>query len=208
MNFTIEDLKKNLGPGLGLRKSKYLLEIPSANSKQVNILCRSTSLPERTIGSVEVFDKGRKFKMRSETAFPNVYNISVVDDSENKLRRLFDRWLSEVDNTKPKNNGILGTLTPADVPVIDDESGVINNIPSASSNESIPEIQLGFLGYQTDINVWQLDNTGKKIYGYKLQNAFPTSVGTVELDDSDESTLSEFSVDFTYSEFIPIYNNL
>ena len=92
MNITLKDLKKQLGPGLGLRKSKYLLEIPvpGLNGKKINILCRSTSLPERTIGTVEVFDKGRKYKMRAETVFPGTYNISILDDSTMTLRALFD----------------------------------------------------------------------------------------------------------------------
>jgi len=45
-NFTISDLKKAMGPGLGLRRSKYLVHIPlDNNGSQINILCRSTSLP-------------------------------------------------------------------------------------------------------------------------------------------------------------------
>ena len=58
----------------------------------------------------------------------------------------------------------------------------------------------------TDINIWQLDGQNNKVYGYKLQNAFPTSLGTVTLDDGEENTLSEFSIVFGYSEFIPIEN--
>ena len=63
--------------------------------------------------------------------------------------------------------------------------------------------------YQTDINIWQMSFQGttddkNKIYGYKMQNAFPKSIGIVTLEDSDENTLSQFSVNFAFSEFIPI----
>lgn len=61
--------------------------------------------------------------------------------------------------------------------------------------------------YQTDINVWQLTSGGEKVYGYKLQNAFPQQLGIVTLDDSDENTLSEFSITFAFSEFIPLENS-
>lgn len=183
---TIEDLKKHLGPGLGLRKAKYMLEIPVPNEgRTINILCRSTSLPERNIGTVSVFNKGRKYNMRSETAYPGTYDVSVVDDSTMKLRTLFDCWLTLVDNSNPGGQ-------------------------SASSYESNCTFSLGTFGgsdhpdYQADVNIWQLGNQGEKVYGYKLQNAFPSSLGTVELDDSDEATLSEFSIAFTYSESIPL----
>ena len=218
MNITLNDLKKQLGPGLGLRKSKYLLEIPvpGLNGKKINILCRSTSLPERTIGTVEVFDKGRKYKMRAETVFPGTYNISILDDSTMTLRALFDNWLNLVDQTTPKNNGILGNLGANVNKLMDTVSGLItvaNTLKTSFETDYGMSFLLNaFTGtepiplYQTNINIWQLDNTGKKVYGYKLQNAFPTSVGTVELDDGDESTMSEFSVDFAYSEFIPLKN--
>ena len=184
--FTIEDLKKHLGPGLGLRKAKYLLEVPvPSEGKTLNILCRSTAFPERNVGTVAVFNKGRKYNMRSETAYPGTYDVSVTDDSKMVLRALFDGWLTLVDDSNPGGQ-------------------------SASSYEKTSSFSLGASknsgqpDYQADVNIWQLGNQGEKIYGYKLQNAFPSSLGIVELDDSDETTLSEFSVTFTYSESIPL----
>ena len=219
--FTISDLKKELGPGLGLRKSKYLLEIPVPGNKgkKLNILCRATSLPERTISSLEVFDKGRKYKMRAETTFAGEYSISFVDDSTMSLRELFDGWLSLVDQTKPKNyqdtnDGLLSKLGPGVNDLLETVDGIIsaaNTLKTSFETDGGMSFLFGAIDnneakpiYQTDINIWQLDNRGQKVYGYKLQNAFPSTLGTVELDDSDENTLSEFSVSFTYSEFIPI----
>jgi hypothetical protein len=218
INFTITDLKKELGPGLGLRKNKYLLEIPVPGiaGKKMNILCRSTSLPERNIDTVTVFSKGRRYKMRAETNYPGEYEISIVDDSKMAIRQVFDKWLKRVDNTKPKNEGFLGALG-------EDFNQLTTNI--AGGLDALNTLQTSFeqdggLGlllnaingtnasaaYQTDINIWQLDSQNNKVYGYKLQNAFPSSVGTVTLDDGEENTLSEFSVVFSYSEFIPLQN--
>lgn len=219
MGFTIKDLKKELGPGLGLRKSKYLLEIPvpGSSGKKLNVLCRSTSLPERTISTTPVFHLGRKYNMRAETTFAGLYSISVVDDSDMSLRELFDNWLSLVDQTKPKGDGILGKLGEGVGDLLETVDGLIkaaNTLKTSFETDGGASFLLNaFDGnsgqpiYQTDINIWQLSNTGEKVYGYKLQNAFPTTIGTVELDDSDENTLSEFSIDFTYSEFIPIKND-
>lgn len=218
-SFTISDLKKNLGPGLGLRKSKYLLEIPvpGSDGKKLNILCRSTSLPERTISTTPIFHLGRKYNMRAETTFAGQYTISVVDDSQMAIRELFDNWLSLVDQTKPKDDGLLGKLGSGVGDLLETVDGLVkaaNTLKTSFETDGGMSFLLntfdsnsGHPIYQTDINIWQLSSTGDKVYGYKLQNAFPTTMGTVELDDSDENTLSEFSIDFTYSEFIPIKND-
>jgi len=227
--FTIADLKKNLGPGLGLRKnlgpglglrkSKYLLEVPvpGSNGKKLNILCRATSLPERTISTTSVFHLGRKYNMRAETTFAGLYNISVVDDSQMSLRQLFDNWLYLVDQTKPKNSSLIGKLGSGVSKLMESVDGLVkaaNTLKTSFETDSGMSFMINaFEGtsghpiYQTDINIWQLGNNGEKVYGYKLQNAYPTTLGTVELDASDTGTLSEFSIDFTYSEFIPIKND-
>jgi len=217
LNFTISDLKKNLGPGLGLRKSKYLLEIPvpGNNGKKLNILCRSTAFPERSVGTVDLYDKGRIYKVRAETTFPGTYNISILDDSDMTLREIFDNWLNLVDQTKPKGDGLVGNFLGDGVNnLLETVDGIVkaaNTLKTSFENDSGMSFLLnafdqneGHPLYQADINIWQLSQTGQKVYGYKLQNAFPSQIGTVELDDSDETTLSEFSVTFTYSESIPL----
>lgn len=216
--FTLSDLKKEMGPGLGLRKNKYLIEIPvpGVSGRKINILCRSTSLPERNISTIDVYDKGRRYKVRGETDFPGVYNISILDDSEMNIRKLFDQWINLVDNTKPRDDGILGALGNNFTQAAEAISGVINAFNTLKSSFEMDgglsfilngiDGNPGTVNYQTDVNVWQLDAKNNKIYGYQLQNAFPTTVGTVELDDGEENSLSEFSVDFTYSEFIPLEN--
>lgn len=199
IDFTITDLKKYLGPGLGLRKNKYLIEIPVGvgDGRQLNILCRSAGLPERNISTTNVFHRGRKYQVRGETDYGGTYEVSIVDDSNMEIRKLFDKWLMNVDHSKPKHIDSSSASYEVDSPdgfnltIIDNTIG----ITSAS--------------YQTDINIWQLGNNitkgeHQKVYGYKLQNAFPSQVGIVTLDDGDENTLSEFSITFSFSEFIPI----
>lgn len=219
---TINDLKKHLGPGLGLRKNKYLLEIPvpGIEGQKINVLCRSAGLPERNITTTTLYHKGRRYNVRGETDYIGQYEVSILDDSEMNIRKTFDKWLKKVDNSNPANNGIFaGSSYEEGVGAVLDvvSSGVetANQIKNAIEN---PEDAIGgfFLGsmdvgqatsiakYQTDINVWQLSADGQKVYGYKLQNAFPSQVGIVTLDDGEENTLSEFNVTFTFSEFIPL----
>jgi len=225
--FTISELKKHLGPGLGLRKNKYLIEIPipGVQGQSMNILCRSAGLPERDVSIVSTFHKGRKYNMRGEINFPGTYEISILDDSSMQIRKAFDAWLKKVDNTKPVSAGVVGSSfenTIADVTGIDNILGevkegitAVNNIKTSLETDVGLGFFMGFLDsgnansgaqYQTDVNIWQLSADNKKVYGYKLQNCFPSSLGIVTLDDGDENTLSEFNITFTYSEFVPLEN--
>lgn len=228
MSFTITDIKKQLGPGLGLRKNRYLIEIPipTVSGETINILCQSAGLPERTIQTTEIFHKGRKYVLRGEMDFGNDYEISIVDDDEMRIRRMFDAWMQKIDNTRPdKNTSILGTSFESISPtLLDNISAAVSTANtlknSLSSTSTAQDFVLSFFNddskyspanYQVDINIWQLgrgsDIDKEKIYGYKLQNAFPKSVGIVTLEDGEENSLSQFSVNFAFSEFIPLIGN-
>ncbi len=222
MNFTITDLKKHLGPGLGLRKNKYMIEIPIPGIKgeTLNVLCRSAGLPERNIASTPIWHKGRKYNVRGETDYGGTYQVSIVDDSRMAIRKVFDGWCKKVDDSKPPNQGILGAsfekAFPGALANVNDAIGAANQLKNISENNDIAgDYLLGLMdsanaspsaSYQADINIWQLGNNGESIYGYKLQNAFPTQMGIVTLEDGDENTLSEFSVTFTFSEFTELEN--
>lgn len=216
--FTITDLKKQLGPGLGLRKNKYLLEIPipGVEGAKINVLARSAGLPERSIKTAQMFHKGRVYNVRGETDYGNTYEVSILDDSEMNIRKKLDTWMKNIDNSK-KPGGLSSYETGLSDVLSVIKSGVQlgNQIKNIIEN---PKELIGgfFLGaidpgqgasvakYQTDINVWQLTSGGSKVYGYKLQNAFPQQIGIVTLDDGDQDTLSEFSITFAFSEFLPL----
>jgi hypothetical protein len=227
MTFTIQDLRKYLGPGLGLRKAKYLLEVaipgfvPGLGGQNLNVLCQSAGLPERSISTTKVMHKGRTYVIKGETAFgSNSLDVSIIDDDKMNVRRMFDQWLTYIDNTKPKQSGLLGASF---------ENDMLDNIKSgaALANTGVRmanDVAKGNFGgavnlmfgivdkgnapakaqYQTDVMIWQINNKGEKVYGYKLQNAFPSQLGIVQLDDGDETALSQFSVLFSYSEMIPV----
>ena len=134
-----------------------------------------------------------------------------------RIRKMFDTWITQVDNTKPANEGILGASFEQAVPgFLSEVSSFVKTANQVKNIIKTPKIALDWVigaiagtngeasSYQTDINIWQLGNNSEKVYGYKLQNAFPKSIGIVTLDDGDENTLSEFSVVFSFSEYIPL----
>lgn len=221
MNFGITELKKHLGPGFGLRKNRYMLElpVPTVSGETINILCQSAGLPERRNTTTELWHKGRRYTVRGETDFTGEYEISIVDDSNMEIRKMFDTWMKMIDNTRPdKNSSLLAAsfeeISPGLLGNIESVVRVGNMVKNTLSNpRQLTDFALGLMDnnqqipvaqYQVDVNIWQMDRQHSQVYGYKLQNAFPKEVGIVTLDDSDENTLSEFSVTFAFSEFIPI----
>ena len=216
-SFSLADVKKHLGPGLGIRSSHYLLEVAvkGATSKKLAVLCQSTSLPERAIGTVDLYYKGRRYKTRGETDLSGTYTINITDDSEMKLRKMFDSWMKEVDNTTPKeNNALAGLFGGAMGDLMEVANGTlkaINEIKSAWEFDGgvswIKNMITGKpqpAGYQTEVNIWQLTKTREKLYGYKLTNCYPIQIGAIEVSDTEENQLSMFSVDLAYSDFEPI----
>lgn len=231
MDFNINNLKKHLGPGLGLRTNRYLLELPmpTVNGETINILCQSAGLPETSIETTEMWHMGRRYIVRGETKFENTYTISIVDDSEMNIRQMFDVWLKKIDNTRPdKNASFLGaSFEGKNGDMLDEAQSAVTMANQVKNTITNPRQMIDFAigkldenqalsaaAYQTDVNIWQLDSTGtatnsdkSKVYGYKFQNAYPTNIGIVTLDDSTQDTLSQFSVTLTFSEMIPLYGN-
>jgi hypothetical protein len=229
---SISKLKESLGGGL--KKNKFLLEVavPGIDSEKLNILCKTAGLPQRTIGVTEVWYKGRKYNIRSETDYGGEYEITVLDDSKMSLRKAFDKWMQQVDDSRktksPKTSetsaGLLSgssyeesiksglglvksatSLAAKAKNIIENPKQVVGDYVMGKLN---PSRESALAEYQTDFNIWQLDNAGKKVYGYKLQNAFPKNIGQVQFDSSSQNELTEFSITFAFSEFITLEDNL
>lgn len=219
-NFSLSDIKKQLGNGLGIRSNKYvvIVPLPGGLSKKLAVLAKATSLPERNLGSVDLYHKGRRYKVRGDTDLAGTYNISLTDDSQMKLRKYFDAWFRMADNPETDkdatNEGILGsTLSDALNSItgsLNAASELIAEFSSASISSIIKDSFLDnstLASYQKPVEVYQLDKSGVPVYGYQLQNCFPTEIGAVEISDENENQFSEFSVTFTYSDFISLDPN-
>lgn len=50
--------------------------------------------------------------------------------------------------------------------------------------------------YQADLNVFQLDKDGSRLYGYKFFGTFPTNISAIDLAYDNNDTIEEFTVEF------------
>ena len=57
--------------------------------------------------------------------------------------------------------------------------------------------------YKTDITIQQLNQENVPIYGIELQNAFPITMNSIELNNESSDTTQKLSITFTYDDFKP-----
>ena len=57
--------------------------------------------------------------------------------------------------------------------------------------------------YQTHLRVFQIDRDGRVLKSYKFFNAYPTSIGNIQLSYDTNNSIETFDVDFTYDWFTP-----
>jgi len=212
---TINDLKNSLNGGS--RPNKYMIELafPGIDAKKFNILCKAAGFPQRSISTGNIWYQGRKYQVRGETDYGGEYEVTVVDDSKMSMRKSFDKWLTKVDNSKPKSGGLFGgsgsTMGNA-LDLLNSGASAISSLKNVLDNpkQVLGSYAKGILDpgsanagadYQTEITIWQLSNTGKKVYGYVLQNAFPKMIGPVQFSADSNNTLTEFTITFAFSEF-------
>ena len=220
MPVTINDLKNKLNGGL--RKNKYMIELPwsGVDSEKFNILCTSASFPQRTIQTTTISRHGRRYNIKAETDYGSEYEVTILDDNNLYFRRFFDNWMQKIDDSGANASGFFGIDSEDSsfrqiLDTVDDVTDVLDTVSTIASDPSSfwDKVTSGLTdgtssyalaSYQTEINIWQLDHNGNKVYGYKLQNAFPSALGIVTYDDSEQNSLVTYNVTFTYSEFMPI----
>ena len=172
---TINDLMLEMHGGLRRNRYQILVDPPGnfISSQKLNILCKGTSFPNRTIQSAEVSHYGRKYYLRGETNYGNTITFTFYDDANMNLRRTFDYWMSYIDDSR-------------------------------KTGQSAPMTNKVTNDYMRDLEVWQLDNNQKQLYGYTIYDAFPEDLGDITYSGDETDTVVEFNVNFKFSEFAPI----
>ena len=57
--------------------------------------------------------------------------------------------------------------------------------------------------FTTDVVIQQLNEKNVPVYGVRLENAFPTTVAGITLDNNSESAVQKISVTFSYDNYVP-----
>lgn len=219
---TVRDLKRELNIGKGSRTNKYVLEIdipvhPAPGVETLNILCLSTSFPERKQHTASVWRFGRKYNLRGETDYGGTWAITFVDDSALSIRKALDAWAIDIDDSSLQDTALnklylreKQKMARNDEDSRPREQGVKTDWYQAATQfvGRLPKYyESSKPRYQTDIRVYQLDQVGNKTMGYLIQNAFLSEISNIEYADEKQNELTQMTATITFSEFVPLTGN-
>ena len=172
----------------GVRPNLYQVEInfPTGVGNQKSLkeqgqyLCRSTSLPTHSQGLIEVPFRGRFLKIPGDRTF-EAWTATFYNTEDFNLRAAFENWIN-ITNQTNENVGVVGGFDSIFKDV------TIRQLSKDSGAKAIARAGAG--GSETDAN--------KVLRVYKLIDAWPTSVGAINVAYDSNDALEEFDVEFQY----------
>ena len=167
----IREIESVLGSAGRQNKYRFRFAWPSGvegvtNLSDADVLAKSTSAPERELGTIDLWNQGRKHVIPGDTAFSNTWSVDFYLGESHEIRYDMIKWQVACDNF---------------------HTNVHTGNPSAIFAE---------------LRIEQLDSAGKVTAQYTLHNCFPTTVGEVAYGDDSENSVTEFSVTFSFTDFV------
>jgi hypothetical protein len=180
----------------GARPNKYRVLFPYAG-KEIDILCHEISSPGRSVGTVEVFLKGRKYILAGDRSDDNSTDITFYNDPGLQLRSLFLNLVNGIQPYYTPNYVISTVDTPQTAETISGYLGQIQyNIGSLST---IPLTESTTPWYQTDIVIEQLDEQMNVTSRNVLMDAFVSTVGDIQYSDETAGDITKTTVTITHN---------
>ena len=99
MAVRLDDLKTHLGQGA--RANKYSITINKSGLPDgifVDTLCKGAPIPGKTIGTIPVWNQGRKLLIAGDTSYSNSWAVNFYNDEAHIIRISMLAWMDEVDN--------------------------------------------------------------------------------------------------------------
>ena len=100
----ITEFKSRLQGG-GARANQFKVTLPfpgyssaGGETSDLSFLCTSSAIPGQTLGLTEVQFRGRTLKMAGDSRTFTDWSISVLNDTDFKLYRAFERWMNGMNN--------------------------------------------------------------------------------------------------------------
>ena len=147
---------------------------------ETRYLCRSTSLPTHSQGLIEVPFRGRFLKIPGDRTF-EAWTATFYNTEDFNLRAAFENWIN-ITNQTNENIGVVGGFDSIFKDI------TIRQLSKDSGGAAVARAGAG--GSQTDAN--------NVLRVYKLIDAWPTSVGAINVAYDSNDALEEFDVEFQY----------
>ena len=156
------------GTGTGADDQKVSL------SEQGKYLCRSTSLPTHSQGLIEVPFRGRFLKIPGDRTF-EAWTATFYNTDDFNLRAAFEQWIN-LGNQVDENIGATTGLNE-----------IFKDVYIRQLSKDASKVGTGGSG-----------DKNRVLRTYKLFDAWPTSVGAINVAFDSNDALEEFDVEFQY----------
>jgi len=187
---TITDFRSKLGGG-GARPNLFEVNLGnfggdgSTGGWNTNIesefrfMCKASSMPAQTIGSVEVPFRGRILKVAGDRTF-EPWSVTVINDEDFKVRKGFEAWTEKINALA---TGV-GEVNP-------------NNY---MGNGTIKQLS-------RSATVAGNDTAQRVLHEYKVEEIWPSEIGAIDLSYDTSDAIEEFTVTFQIQFFQSIARN-
>ena len=144
--------------------------------RDFQFLCKATSMPTQTIGTVEIPFRGRILKVAGDRTF-EPWTVTVINDESFSVRKAFEAWTEKINNIE---DGV-GEVNPNNYM----GNGTIKQLSRAAS-----------LG-----NINAVDNSQRVKHTYQVEEIWPSEIGSIDLSYESSDAIEEFTVTFQIQYF-------
>ena len=146
---------------------------------EVRFMCKASSMPAQSIGSVEVPFRGRILKVAGDRTF-EPWSVTVINDEDFKVRKGFEAWTEKINALA---TGV-GEVNP-------------NNY---MGNGTIKQLS-------RSATVAGNDEAQRVLHEYKVEEIWPSEIGAIDLSYDSSDAIEEFTVTFQIQFFQSIAKN-
>lgn len=204
MTTDINSFKSVVSSGAGIAATNMFLVrlptnipgIPNINSRTLNILCKSAQFPGRQIMSTE--------KIIGPKAVKHAYGILEDDVSltfhvlnDYKIKNYFEAWQNSVIDNDSRELNYFNEYTK-DVKIFQlrkRSGGAVKFGAKLVLADLLFELFGGDLLNNNQVN--DLLSSSDKVYGCNLENAYPTTMNAIELNN-EQNGMVELNVQLSY----------
>ena len=186
---TLQSFKSTLKQG-GARPNLFQVDVPNfpgkdtqGNNKQdFSFLVKGASLPESTVGLVEVPFRGRTFKVAGDRTFAP-WSITVINDTEFKIRSAMEEWAQSIAQYGDGS----GNQSPEDY-MKDATVTQLGRNGGSTGDES----QKGAIGKGL-----------QSLKMYTFYDIWPSNISAIDLSYDSSDVIEEFTVEFQVNYWAP-----
>ena len=187
---TITDFRAKLGGG-GARPNLFEINLGNFGGdgatgnwntnieSEFRFMCKASSMPTQTIGSVDVPFRGRILKVAGDRTF-EPWSVTVINDEDFKVRKGFEAWTEKIN------------ALATGVGQVDPNSYMGNGTVKQLSRSA---------------TVAGDDTAQRVLHEYKVQEIWPSEIGSIDLSYESSDAIEEFTVTFQIQYFESIAKN-